>query len=304
MATEQDCIEALQDAAQRLGESPTKAQYEQMDITPSASAILRHCGGWNDAKQAAGLETSYSTGSRVQEKPQDVELPDGLAWEELSQDQRWHYKNREWNTKRSMQRQDRQRAWVHEIKQDRGCRDCGETDAACLDFHHRDETAKWMKVSKLVNLGYGLSDIRAEIAKCDVLCANCHRLEHVRIPPEVTWERVSDPEAVASSSCVDAVILPDSPQRQRAWVSEYKQIQGCRDCGNRQAGCHDFHHLQIEQKVHAVSQLIVRGYSGAALFDEIRKCEVLCANCHRKEHYRKPNSVGNVSVVDGIVHSD
>ena len=58
-----------------------------------------------------------------------------------------------------------------------GCVKCGENDPACLDFHHRDG-----KRNKLGNIGeirrFSNERILAEIAKCDVLCANCHRKHH------------------------------------------------------------------------------------------------------------------------------
>lgn len=58
-----------------------------------------------------------------------------------------------------------------------GCIKCGEKDPACLDFHHRNG-----KLDKLGNIGtfrkFGKQRILDEIAKCDVLCANCHRKHH------------------------------------------------------------------------------------------------------------------------------
>mgnify|MGYP001607879339 CR=1 FL=1 len=58
-----------------------------------------------------------------------------------------------------------------------GCVKCGEKDPACLDFHHRNG-----KADKLGHIGvirrFGLSRLHAEIAKCDILCANCHRKHH------------------------------------------------------------------------------------------------------------------------------
>ena len=53
------------------------------------------------------------------------------------------------------------------------CIECGERDPRVLEFHHRQE--KDMAVSELVAGGYSIATIQAEINKCDVLCANCHR---------------------------------------------------------------------------------------------------------------------------------
>ena len=57
-----------------------------------------------------------------------------------------------------------------------GCIQCGEKRTPCLDFHHRQGS------DKLGNIGefrkFGIQRLKAEIAKCDVLCANCHRWHH------------------------------------------------------------------------------------------------------------------------------
>jgi len=37
-------------------------------------------------------------------------LPEDVEWADLSQDQRWHYKNVEWNTERTLQRRAELRA--------------------------------------------------------------------------------------------------------------------------------------------------------------------------------------------------
>jgi hypothetical protein len=178
MTTEADCLEALQRAAEELGESPTKAQYEELGLTPASATIIRAFGSWNEAKAAAGLEISYSRGSRVGAKPDDVELPEGTSWDELTVDQRWHYRNVEWNTRRSLNRRARHRVWVNEYKQERGCNRCNETDPRCLDFHHLDEEEKQMAVGKMIYFGYSKKRIANEIEKCIILCANCHRKEH------------------------------------------------------------------------------------------------------------------------------
>lgn len=54
------------------------------------------------------------------------------------------------------------------------CVDCGENDPEVLEFDHvRGE--KITEIAKLVSHGYSWALIEAEIAKCDVRCANCHR---------------------------------------------------------------------------------------------------------------------------------
>jgi hypothetical protein len=186
MATTTDCLQALQDAAATLDESPTKQQYEALSLTPAASTILRHFDGWNAAKRAAGLDTNASTGSRVGSKPDDVDFTDA-EWAALSQDQRWHYRHREHNTQRSLDRRDRLRAAVYEYKRDHcECTRCGESNPACLEFHHREPEHKERTVSELITYGNSLETVREEIEKCDVLCANCHRQEHYTVPDAVT----------------------------------------------------------------------------------------------------------------------
>jgi hypothetical protein len=98
VTSKEACLEALREAADRLGDTPTKAEYEALGLTPASGTIIRVMGGWNAAKEAAGLETyeqGGSRGSRVAPKPDWVELPPDENWEELSGHQRWYRKNRE-----------------------------------------------------------------------------------------------------------------------------------------------------------------------------------------------------------------
>lgn len=53
------------------------------------------------------------------------------------------------------------------------CVDCGEDDIVVLEFDHLGD--KVGGVAKMVRDGYGLETIKKEIAKCDVVCANCHK---------------------------------------------------------------------------------------------------------------------------------
>jgi len=54
------------------------------------------------------------------------------------------------------------------------CVDCGETNIIVLEFDHIGDD-KQFNISDAVRHGYGMAKIEAEIAKCEVRCANCHR---------------------------------------------------------------------------------------------------------------------------------
>lgn len=66
------------------------------------------------------------------------------------------------------------RALIRSLK-DRPCRDCHKRfHPVCMDFDHRDPADKVRGVTAMV--GQSEEAIRAEAAKCDVVCANCHRI--------------------------------------------------------------------------------------------------------------------------------
>ena len=56
------------------------------------------------------------------------------------------------------------------------CFDCNvESYPEIYDFHHRDPSKKDFSISKNSKT---FESIRAELNKCDLLCANCHRIRH------------------------------------------------------------------------------------------------------------------------------
>jgi hypothetical protein len=59
---------------------------------------------------------------------------------------------------------------------DRPCADCGGRFPPCaMDFDHRDPTTKRAAVTRMIGRA-GVARILDEAAKCDIVCANCHRL--------------------------------------------------------------------------------------------------------------------------------
>ena len=53
------------------------------------------------------------------------------------------------------------------------CKDCGEDDIRVLQFDHLSD--KKGDITNLMNR-YSLKVLMAEIAKCDVVCCNCHQI--------------------------------------------------------------------------------------------------------------------------------
>ena len=58
------------------------------------------------------------------------------------------------------------------------CLDCsGEFHRSVYDFHHRDPAGK---VDAISNLLSAPDKLKEELKKCDLLCANCHRIRHFK----------------------------------------------------------------------------------------------------------------------------
>ena len=59
------------------------------------------------------------------------------------------------------------------------CQDChGEFPNSVFEFAHKDPFMKVMAISAMIHLGLKLGDLKSELDKCDLLCANCHRIRH------------------------------------------------------------------------------------------------------------------------------
>ena len=72
--------------------------------------------------------------------------------------------------------------------------------------------------------------------------------------------------------------------RNKTFVTRYKKIFGqCVDCGVKDYRVLQFDH--IKDKKHNVSEMIYEGRKIQLIKEEIRKCEIRCANCHQIKTY-------------------
>jgi len=160
--TKEECIESLKQAANKLGESPTVRQYKQLDIEPSSiNTFERKFGSWNKAKEIANLK---------QEPSNDIKpCPNFL---DISEE--------EWKNIPNTTRFDiRRRSKLTRIKIEIGCNKCGyDNHPRALDFHHCNENNKSFSIEEhYQNPDRSWSEVKEELKKCEVLCANCHRIE-------------------------------------------------------------------------------------------------------------------------------
>ena len=80
----------------------------------------------------------------------------------------------------------RNKNFVQDYLKDKSCIDCGNDDIRVLEFDHvRGE--KYNSISRMVNNACSIDRIIKEIKKCEIRCANCHRIK----THETVWNKKS-----------------------------------------------------------------------------------------------------------------
>ena len=99
----------------------------------------------------------------------------------------WARANPEWVIQRNKREYEKWRALVWEAK-DKPCTDCGvRYPPWIMQFDDRDPSSKAFTISEAVRKD--IEVCRAEMAKCDIVCANCHA--------ERTWQQLQAKKRVA-----------------------------------------------------------------------------------------------------------
>lgn len=169
------------------------------------------------------------------------------------------------------QRRRRQEArkLVDEHLQTHPCADCGEADVAVLEFDHVGP--KRGNISWLALDGLSVRALRAEIEVCEVVCVNCHRRRTLkragswRLNPDDLKRHIGRTPGEA---------------RNMAHMRDTMVRSGCVDCGVDDLLILEFDH--VKGKTASVPILGRGGCSLERLREEIARCEVRCANCHRR----------------------
>lgn len=79
----------------------------------------------------------------------------------------------------TLKQREESRQLIIEYLQTHPCIDCGETDIVVLEFDHIEPAEKKLRISRDYYL-VSLEKLKAEINKCQIRCANCHRRKTAR----------------------------------------------------------------------------------------------------------------------------
>ena len=149
-----------------------------------------------------------------------------------------------------------------------------------MDFDHRDPSEKSFHIGRR---GPYLSRKRllAELRKCDVVCANCHRVRTL----------IQHRERLAGVTRATGAKIEYQRARWRANAAILDQLRDvpCADCGGRFPPCAmEFDHRDASTKVADVTRMINKARS--RMLAEADKCDIVCTNCHRNRTYLRRNA--------------
>ena len=187
----------------------------------------------------------------------------------------YYWRNRRYEIRRVKARQALTIALLRDLRK-RPCADCGEVLLPHqMDFDHRNPEDKLFRLTEGRAMLMSRDRLLSEVSKCDVVCANCHRLRtratHVERMTRQTLQ-------VGSSRYLE---------RKRARWQEHGRLLDrlrdvpCADCGQRFPPCAmDFDHRDPTMKRYGVTRMVGRAGT-TRILAEAAKCDIVCANCHR-----------------------
>ena len=191
---------------------------------------------------------------------------------------RYYAANRESEIERVTKRQAATTAFLRELREV-PCTDCGGRFAGHqMDFDHRNPAEKSFNLCAGRAALKSRAQILAEAAKCDIVCANCHRLR--------TRRRHRQWLATRTPAVSPRIEDQRSRWRHRADLLDQLRSVPCGDCGGTFAQCAmDFDHRDPSTKVRIVTRMIHGSID--RMMAEVAKCDIVCANCHRLRTFER-----------------
>ena len=191
-----------------------------------------------------------------------------------------HYANNkraylECNQRNNPMQREANRSFVTQFLCEHPCVKCGIGDPVVLEFNHLDPAAKTANICDMIHFRVSPTRIRLEIAKCEVLCAHCHQ-RHTTSQSLAHYKLAFEKDG--QMQFASARMAPD--RRSIGIVLQRLSEEACVDCGIADPLVLQFDHLQSKTK--DLACLVRSACSPQRLISQLDKCEVRCANCHRR----------------------
>lgn len=146
------------------------------------------------------------------------------------------------------------------------CEVCGCTDPKLISWHHLNPENKLFNISEALDYTkkYSDLDLLNEIKKCQILCNNCHQKIH-----KINFDRES---------------LKRQPTKLKKTLKiyNYKKENPCLCCNLSDPDILVYHHRDPASKLFQLS--LGERWSYQEIEEEIKKCDILCVNCHKYIH--------------------
>jgi 5-methylcytosine-specific restriction endonuclease McrA len=145
-----------------------------------------------------------------------------------------------------------------------------------MEFDHKEPGTKSFWI--LQRAGSVSRDrLLTELSKCEVVCANCHRARTYARAIERREDRLRGGHNPRRESRL---------RREQTALIQALRARACMDCGRRfPFYVMDFDHRVPGEKAFEITRMLGRT-STEDLLDEIAKCDIVCANCHRERTFR------------------
>lgn len=161
----------------------------------------------------------------------------------------------------------KRREIYYSLKKERGgkCADCGIEDLEVLEFDHSNPSQKLYQVCVAPSIHL----MKEEAKKFEMRCRNCHSMKSLYV-----FEKALQNRRIRTD-------------RNRELVSNEKiKRNGCELCGwfnSDFLSVLEFDHLDRETKLMNISEMVQRTSPVKVIEREMKKCRLLCGNCHLKQ---------------------
>ena len=202
----------------------------------------------------------------------------------------YYQRNRQREIDRVMSRQRTTLEFLRDLRRV-PCEECGETlQPHQMDFDHRDRSTKSFGLTWARSMLTPRPRLLEEVAKCDIICANCHAIRTYAQQADLWWRRRGEGMLIATSRRESQ---RERATRRRDLILALRD-RPCADCGKRLPPyILQFDHRDFETKAFNVTSSWCR--SESAILREAAKCDIVCPNCHRDRTFGRRQGIAGVA---------